>query len=43
MTRVCALLTAVLILCLAAGCGGGTPGQNRDKDKPRAGDATVDK
>jgi hypothetical protein len=43
MKRWLALLTAVLMICLAAGCGGGTPGVNRDKDKPRSGDSTMDK
>jgi hypothetical protein len=43
MKRLWASLTVVLLLCLTAGCSSGSPGQNRDKDKPRAGDATVDK
>lgn len=45
MQRMWAFLTAALLLCLAAGCGGGSgaPGQNRDKGKPTAGDTTMDK
>jgi hypothetical protein len=39
MRRLCAVLTATLLLCLTAGCGGDKEkGQNRDKDKPRAGE-----
>ena len=37
MRKVLAVLTAVLVLCLAAGCSNDKEkGQNRDKDKPRA-------
>ncbi len=33
-----------LMLCFAAGCGGGgEKGQNRDKDKPVQGNTTMDK
>jgi hypothetical protein len=39
MRKMLAVLTAVLVLCLAAGCGNDKEkGQNRDKDKPRAGE-----
>ena len=39
MRKMLAMLTAVLVLCLAAGCGNDKEkGQNRDKDKPRAGE-----
>jgi uncharacterized lipoprotein len=37
MRKMLAILTAVLMLCLAAGCSNDKEkGQNRDKDKPRA-------
>jgi hypothetical protein len=39
MKRIGALLTAALLLCLTVGCGSDKEkGQNRDKDKPRAGE-----
>lgn len=38
MRKLLAILTAVLLLCLTAGCGSDKEkGQYRDKDKPRAG------
>lgn len=37
MRRLLAILTAVLVLCLAAGCSNDKEkGMNRDKDMPRA-------
>jgi uncharacterized lipoprotein len=38
MRKLCVVLTAVLLLCLTAGCGGSDKekGQYRDRDKPRA-------
>jgi hypothetical protein len=39
MRKMLVVLTAILMLCLAAGCGSDKEkGQNRDKDKPRAGE-----
>jgi hypothetical protein len=39
MRKMLAMLMAALMLCLAAGCGSDKEkGQNRDKDKPRAGE-----
>ena len=39
MRRLLAILTALLVLGLAAGCGNDKEkGMNRDKDKPRAGE-----
>jgi len=39
MRRLLAILTAVAVLCLAAGCSNDKEkGMNRDKDMPRAGE-----
>ena len=39
MKALWAVVAAVLLLCFMAGCGGESQkGQNKDKDKPRAGE-----